>query len=306
MTKPRFKKVYIEIGNRCNLHCHFCPQSTLRRQAAQMSVEQFREIVQELAPHTRQFCLHLMGEPLLHEDILALLDVVAAEQGRVALTTNGSMMAERHQRAMLHPAVQQLNISLQSFAGSFGDADDGVYLGRILALCSRALSESPALNINLRLWNAASPGEVLQRNRSLLERLYAHFDLVLPNELSRLGNRLAGRVFVNVQEAFSWPDMPDTPDHAPDSAHKSEPINGQANKRGRCRGGQDMLGVLADGTVVPCCLDSEGELALGQAREGVLKAIASARNHNLVEGFKRGELREALCQRCDYIQRFAR
>ena len=74
-----------------------------------------------------------------------------------------------------------------------------------------------------------------------------------------------------------------------------------------CYGLRDQLGVLCDGTVVPCCLDHEGDLALGNLLTDSMEDIlGSPRARAIFEGFSRGQAAEELCRKCGYARRFSR
>ncbi len=111
----------------------------------------------------------------------------------------------------------------------------------------------------------------------------------MPWTPSRGGSRLAPGVYLNWGETFRWPDL-----------------NEQAvSARHFCYGLRDQLGVLCDGTVVPCCLDHEGDVPLGNLlREDLQTILDRPRTQAVIEGFRRGEAVEPLCQRCGYATRF--
>ena len=72
-----------------------------------------------------------------------------------------------------------------------------------------------------------------------------------------------------------------------------------------CYGLRDQVGVLWDGTVVPCCLDHEGDVPLGNLYETSLEEILSGpRAEAIYQGFSQGEAREDLCRRCAFTRRF--
>jgi MoaA/NifB/PqqE/SkfB family radical SAM enzyme len=292
LSRRRFKKVYLEISNGCNLTCSFCPQSSLVRPAAHMDEALFEKVVAELAPTTRLFCLHVMGEPLRHPQIRRFLEILGQHGSEAAITSNGTLMSPEHQAALLHPAVRQVNLSLQSFRGSFGeDKDDSVYLSRILAFCDRAAQERPELNVNLRFWNGSDPAAVLEINRVQLDTLRRHFALGddALRILSPNGNLLRGRQFLHLSPRFEWPSLEGPEKH----------------RHGTCRGGRDMLAILADGRVSPCCMDAEGIIDLGDAKKNsCAEILAAPRASALIEGFRRHELSEDLCRRCEHAQRF--
>ena len=113
MKKKRFQKIYIEIINRCNLSCSFCPTSD--RPARMMSVDEFAKIAAQVTPFTDYICLHVKGEPLMHPwlgDILA----IAHQNGlKVNLTTNAVLLPEKHQLLLGETAPRQISLSLHSF-----------------------------------------------------------------------------------------------------------------------------------------------------------------------------------------------
>ena len=72
-----------------------------------------------------------------------------------------------------------------------------------------------------------------------------------------------------------------------------------------CLGLREQAAVLCDGTVVPCCLDHEGDIPLGNLLEQSLEEILSApRAAALLRGFSDGKPSEELCRRCGFATRF--
>ena len=72
-----------------------------------------------------------------------------------------------------------------------------------------------------------------------------------------------------------------------------------------CLGLREQIAVLCDGTAVPCCLDHEGDVPLGNLLEQSLEEIlAGPRARELVRGFSEGRPSEELCRRCGFAPRF--
>ena len=110
-----------------------------------------------------------------------------------------------------------------------------------------------------------------------------------PWEKSRNGYKLRERVWLEPGDYFDWPDL----------ALKS------LGERCFCYGLRDQVGVLCDGTVVPCCLDREGAVPLGNLFTQELGDIMSTeRARAIYEGFSQRKAVESLCQRCGYARRF--
>lgn len=290
-----FHKINVEITNVCNLKCSFCP--TVERERQFMSAEEFEHILGEIAPYTEQVCLHLLGDPLVHPKLDRILDLCGKAQKPVFLVTNGVLLRDHRAELLLHPILRQVNFSLHSFHDNFPGTDPTTYLEKIFAYTERALSERPELYVNFRLWNLETTSLDLSRMREsnllILERALKRFgthEWTFEDVRSRKSYRLAGRLYLHFDTEFTWPSM-------------DLPVHGEA---GTCYGLRNHIGVLADGTVVPCCLDHKGEIRLGNLRESSLEAILSSpRAQAMRLGFERGKLVEPLCQRCPYIERFA-
>ena len=280
----RFKKVYLEITNVCNRNCAFCPGT--RREPRFLGEPDFLRLLDRLRPWTDYLYFHLMGEPLLHPDLGRFL-ALAGERGfRVILTTNGTLLSEAEPVLLSSPALHKLNLSLHSFeANAGGSLED--YVNQCASFAARASARG--VIVNLRLWNGDSAARTgwNAENARILACLEAAFPR--PWTPSRTGERLAERVYLDRAEIFDWPDL-------------EAPLE---NERHGCYGLRDQIGVLCDGTVVPCCLDREGELALGNLlSEDLGEILERPRAKAILDGFRRGEAVEALCKRCGYANRF--
>ena len=276
------KRVYVEITNICNLRCDFCPGT--RREGRFLSAEELRRIARRLRGHTRYLYFHVMGEPLLHPELGTLLAIAGEEGFRACLTTNGTLLEEKTDLLLAAPALHKLSVSLHSAEGN-GMGELGDYLAGGWK-CALALSGAGVI-CALRLWNI---GGAEERNGEiyafLREKLGVH-PLELPRP--RQGSwRLGERLYLERAEKFDWPDL-------------------SAAETGArfCLGLRDQAAVLCDGTVVPCCLDHEGDVPLGNLLEQELEEIlASPRARAVYEGFSQGKPSEELCRRCGFAARF--
>ena len=276
------KRAYVEITNICNLRCSFCPGTG--RPERFLPPEEFGVLARRLRPHVRYLYLHVMGEPLLHPRLGELLEIAAAEGFRVCLTTNGTLLAGRRALLLSAACLHKLSVSLHSMEGN-GAGELSDYLSAVWD-SALALSRGGVI-CALRLWNIggaeARNGEILA---FLSDRLGTH-PLELPQP--RSGSwRLGERLYLEQAEKFDWPDLA-----APERETRF------------CLGLRDQVAVLADGTVVPCCLDHEGDVALGNLLEQELEEIlAGPRARAIYDGFSHGQPSEELCRRCGFAERF--
>ncbi|MBC7371978.1 MAG: radical SAM protein [Bdellovibrionaceae bacterium] len=289
-SKKRFNKVNIEISNICNLQCSFCPP--VEREKKMMSIEIFKSVIEQVAPLTDQVTLHLMGDPLVHPKLAEFVGICEEHRVPIFLVTNGVLMSEVKTELLLNPIFRQVNFSLHSFHDNYGDRDPNQYLNKIFYFTERAFAERPELYINYRLWNLAEPLGTGKQNRSMLERVGKYFDFSFDQGIDVRRNksvRIKNRLHLHFDTEFTWPAV-------------DLPVLGE---KGTCYGLTSHFGVLADGTVVPCCLDKEGKIPLGKVQESPITSIlGSDRALQILTGFKKNKLVESLCQRCNYIQRF--
>ncbi len=286
----RFQKVNIEISNICNLQCSFCPEVIRSKQRMEPAL--FRTIIEQVAPLTEQVCFHLMGEPLVHAELEKLVEICHEHGTRIFLVSNGVLLREKQSELLLHPAFRQVNFSLHSFFDNYPDRDPSNYLERIFDYTERALRERPDLYLNYRLWNLESPQGVGAKNREMLSRIEERFSFrISPERDVRQGKslKIQGRLYLHFDTEFTWPAL-------------ELPILGE---KGRCHGLSTHFGILVDGTVVPCCLDKEGKIPLGNvATKPILEILSEPKAQAILQGFRAGKLTEELCKRCQYIERF--
>ena len=276
------KRAYIEITNVCNLRCSFCPGTG--RKGEFMTPERFRRLAEKLRGHVKYLYLHVMGEPMLHPRLGELLAIAADLDFRTCLTTNGLLLGERGDAVLAARGVHKVSVSLHSAEGN-GMGGLTEYLSSVWDF-SRQASEAGVI-CALRLWNL---GGAEARNREILTFLEEHlgaWPLELPQP--RRGSwKLGERLYLEQAERFDWPDM-------------------EAAETGTrfCLGLREQIAVLCDGTAVPCCLDHEGDVPLGNLLEQSLEEIlAGPRARALVRGFSEGRPSEELCRRCGFATRF--
>ena len=276
-------RIYIEITNRCNLACDFCHGT--KRPLGTMPPEDFRRIAEKLRGETSYLYLHVLGEPLLHPQLKELL-AIAGELGfRVCLVTNGTLLHKRREELLAAKSLHKFSVSLHSFEGNGGAGDLPAYLQQVWEVCL-PLSERGVL-CALRLWNEGTAPRLNGAVEAFLSQRIGRDVESLPRDAR--GNRtLRPNLFLERAERFGWPDL-----NAPESG---------ANF---CHGFTRQLAVLWDGTVTPCCLDSEGDIPLGNLLSQPLEEILQGeRAAAMAAGFAARKPTEELCRRCGYARRF--
>ena len=284
----KYKKIYIEITNVCNLLCEFCPKT--KRHPEFMRRELFEEILWKIKGHAQYLYFHVMGEPLLHPEIGLFLELCHKYGYVVNITTNGTLIEEALEHIISKPALRQVNFSLHSFEANTNQYSMDSYLDRIFKFIKVAQKERQLLTC-LRLWNLSEDMKT-KKNMDVLERIEREFclDFKIEETLTKCrGIKIGANVFLSQAAEFEWPDI-----------MKNE-IPGKAF----CYGLRDQIGILSDGTVIPCCLDREGIMNLGNIKEQEFAEIIEGKRAKAIyEGFSRREAVEELCKKCGYRTRF--
>ena len=267
-------RCYLEITNICNLDCVFCPKT--KRKKHSLSLEEYHTLTDKLIGNIKFLYFHLMGEPFLHP-LLPDFIRIAREKGFIPiLTTNGTLLTQRPE--MLEALPHKIQISLHSHEGNAQNHLED-YIGHTLQFAREAARRGCI--VVLRLWNE---GGYNQRNDAILQQIAQQ--LPQPWTERKDGWKLADHLYIEKDEMFEWPD-------SERQKLKEEGVF--------CYALRNQIGVLADGTVVPCCLDHAGELNLGNLFQQPLKDILDApRAQTIYQGFTHHAAVEPLCQRCGY------
>ena len=275
----RFRKVYLEISNICNLSCRFCPGT--KRTKKSMTEEELAVLLPKIRPYTDYLYFHLMGEPLLHPKLELFLEMAGSHGFKVILTSNGTLLKKQQEMLLCSPALHKINISLHAFEANDLSVPFEEYLHDCFAFGNASAGKKLVV---YRLWNQG--GEDAQ-NANILDTMHRFY----PNEWvqERNGIRIADRTYLEYGDKFDWPDLA-TP---------------EGSNRVFCYGLRDQLGILCDGTVVPCCLDHDGDLTLGNLLvQSMDEILDSPRAKAIYEGFSHREAAEELCRKCGYARRF--
>ena len=278
MTDKKYSRVYVEITNICNRNCSFCPGTV--REPKRMSLDEFKKIADSLVGVTDYIYMHVMGEPLTHPELTEFIEYATSLGFKSAVTTNGTLVNRRADE-LIASGVYKVNLSVHSFES--GEEDK--YLSYISDLCDFAdkASEAGVLTV-LRLWNKGYDGGLNDKTFEIMkEKLRGEW------KWGSRGARIRHKLHLEYGDRFDWPDS-------------EAPLLGDSVF---CYGLRDHFGILCDGRVIPCCLDREGEITLGNIFDTPIREILSSdRAENILSGFDRRCAVEDLCKRCGYARRF--
>lgn len=275
----RFKKIYVEITNICNLNCSFC--SNDKKKKREMSLNEFEIILKRIEDYTDYIYLHVKGEPLLHSNLKEILTLCKKHNIKVNITTNGILLKNRLDLLLESDIVRQVNISLQSYEQLQGDE----YIDNIL-YSTLELSKKGIYTV-LRFW-ALEENNFSKANIYLIKKIESFFNISILDKIKNRNNiSLGNNIYINKASLFNWPNIENNIDC----------------KFGKCLGLKSHIGILSDGTVIPCCLDSSGIINLGNIFEKDLSKILNTyKVKNIITNFNNNKKVEKLCMHCDFYK----
>lgn len=276
-----FKKIYIEITNCCNLKCKFCPETNRNKEF--MSVENFEEIIKKIHKYTNLVLLHVKGEPLLHNRLEDILNILEKYNLKANITTNGTLIKDNLEILKNSKAVRQINFSLHSSTQNKEFSNE--YLQNIF----KSAEELKDIIISYRLWNLKDIKDN-DINLDIIKSLEEYYNIQdLKQKLSENDFlKIKENVFINQDIEFRWPDI-----------NKEEII-----QSGKCLALKEQIAILVDGTVVPCCLDNNGDIPLGNIfKESIEEILNKPKSIEIKKNFERSVISCKLCKTCGFLKR---
>jgi radical SAM protein with 4Fe4S-binding SPASM domain len=258
-----------------------------------MELEAFDAFLHDAKQYTSLIACHVFGDPLTVSNLSDYLDLIEKHAMKAELTTSGYFLNKHSESTLFHKAVKQINISLNSFNKNESALSFDQYVKPILTLCKRKNSVNSSIFINLRLWNLDNEISEAFYNRDVFSLLENTFMVDLRSEAiykeKPKSIRLDEKILLHFDHYFEWPSL-----------------ENQNYGDGTCQGLQSHIAVLADGTVVPCCLDGNGIIALGNIhKQNISEILDTQRAKAMLLGFKKNIATEELCQKCSYKERFS-
>jgi len=264
-----YKKVYVEITNNCNLSCDFCIKNKRNRKF--MTKEEFTIILSKLKPVTNYLYFHVLGEPLLHPEINNFIDIASNEYNyKINITTNGYLI----DRIKNNKNINILNISLHSYNPKY-KLTLHEYLDNIFYKIDKLIKNNT--KVNLRLWVDN------KENINIINYINTYYKTNIKLEKCKIKDNL----YLDISSYFIWPDLE----------------NNYYSEVGKCYGLIDHFGILVDGTIVPCCLDSKGDINLGNIyKDDIEKVLNSDICKQMISGFKNNKKIQELCKHCKFLK----
>jgi len=258
-----------------------------------MTLEHFEEINKQLKPYTKELAYHIVGDPLVLSNLDKYLNISLKHDLKVNIVTTANNISEKHHEVLMNETIKQINFSINSYNANSHKKSLDEYLNPILDFIEYAQNRKHEYFINLRIWNLDDDKSAREFNQAVFEKVNKRFGSDIDIEdiyKNRPKNiRVDRKLFFNFDEYFNWPSLE----------------NDFVSDKGFCYGLDSHFGILTSGDVVPCCLDQNACINLGNTNTSPLGDILSSpRVKAIQKGFKEGKVIEELCQKCEYRTRF--
>jgi MoaA/NifB/PqqE/SkfB family radical SAM enzyme len=258
-----------------------------------MSLPLFKKINQQLKSYTKELAYHIVGDPMVLSNLSAYLNISLQESLKVNLTTAGNTINKKDFLTLSHEAIKQVNFSINSYDANSHKKSLHEYLNPLFEFASYCMSEQKEMFVNFRLWNLDESFSAKTFNQKVFEYANAFFGSDLNLEMIYAQKpksiKVGRKVFFAFDDYFQWPSL----------------NNEYCLKEGFCYGLDSHFGVLSSGVVVPCCLDKDGIIHLGNVKTQSLEDILKTKKvKDIQQGFKNFTAVEALCQHCTYKTKF--
>jgi len=266
----KYKKIYIEITNVCNLNCSFCSRTKKAKKA--MTSDEFEIVLKKIDNYTDYIYLHVQGEPLLHPKLEQILKLCDKYQKKVNIVTNGTLIGRVKDILVNSKSLRQIVFSLHSYKGQALSK----YLNPIFEVSEELLDNG--VIVSYRFWNE----DLENQNDELLKKIKEFYEL---KEITC--QKIKNNLYLNRGTSFVWPSL--------DLDYYCE--------TGNCYGTRSHIAILSDGTVIPCCLDKDGIIELGNIFSDSIEDIINSEKYQRIQkGFLQRKKEEELCKHCSFIK----
>ena len=244
-----------------------------------MSLEEFEEILKKIKDYTDYIYLHVKGEPLLHPQIIEFIHLADHYNLKVNLTTNGTLFPQLSSSLGKCKNLNKINFSLHS------ENNIPNYCEKIFDNIKYLSSKTTVI---YRLWTLKDR-ELDEKSTKIVDKIKSYYKLsqeVVEKIKTENNIKISSTIYVDKDNEFIWPEI---------TTHKSS---------GYCYALKTQIAILVDGTIVPCCLDSEGIINLGNIFKTSLEDVIDSKKYQiLLKSFQDRKPSEELCQSCTFKEK---
>lgn len=319
----KLERIHVELTNRCNFSCQFCPDGVMLRERGDMELDLFKKAVGEIAEEklTDTLLLHVMGEPLLYRYFAEAVDYIHSKGLKVCLTTNGALMTTENTAKLIGKDVDHIIFSVQtpkkkSFelrkTNMAFDEYKNIISSSIAGILKNSCKTYVALSfLTTPFKKILMPGceiKTIDSNKELKECFSQWIDAVIEKiedvaiEKEIKKNRQAVEMQLQKLNLLGWSQVKLTDKFILETRVMGDWVHAGQIRRanvGYCLGLRDHISVLWNGDLTFCCVDYDGETVFGNIKDiSIKEALKKQEVQKVIKGFDRLMVVHPYCQKC--------
>ncbi len=321
-----FQRIHIELTNRCNFSCVFCPNSLMTRPRRDLKLNLALKALDEIAAGhlSDTIFFHIMGEAVLYPHLEEVIRYAKYKNLKIALTTNGWGLSFDLLKRILNAGVDHISFSVQtpdkdSFKLRQAPVDFFAYRKKICSLIAKVI-EHGSTKVTLSFLTTPMPFLILPskryniiRNKRQLVSFFTEWleEIAALLEEKTLAEKLRKKKELLIRRLlffrmFGWNRLKLTEKFfletriLGDWVHRGLSAEKMTKARiGYCEGLKTHFGILSNGDMVFCCVDFDGKTSFGNIKYTTIReALAQKKVQDAASGFKKFLVKEPYCQRC--------
>ncbi len=264
--------VEMDITNKCNLKCVMCPNRKVKKQKGLMSLELFKDVVEQTRERALEYSIGVCGEPLLHPDLIKMIKYIKDRDCSVTLNTNLNHQQDSLNEDLIRQKVDRLMVTMC-----------GVNKATYESICINGDFDCVINNLKA----IKSYKRQLKRNKPVVVANFIEMKL-------NAGQR--DSVKKSLGEYVDHCNIPMMHDWGGDQEIRDLKLAGAKKKNNtKCSSPWTTATVLYDGKISPCCQDYEGKIVFGDS--GNMK-LSDIWNSSFAEHFRKHYAEGIPCRDC--------
>jgi radical SAM protein with 4Fe4S-binding SPASM domain len=288
--------VWIDTVSLCNFRCGFCPTTYAPNKGkGVMQFDTFKKIIDEVSTIHLEGYLFQTGEPLLNRDIVRFVQYMTSKNMLSIMHTNGSLWTRDKAAALLDAGLGFISFSFDGYdaetyektrvGGNFEQTVERIK--GVLELKKKRGTARPYVRIQTLV---PATGNDARFSEERARRFRALFEDLPVDEFDR--EKISNLAHDLPTGAVLKPEAPMSAGEHRDRGYRFKP----------CTRLWSSMTIRFDGTVVPCCVDFESQMPLGNVKNQTLLQIWNGEPlRQLREKHVKAELEAVpLCAKCDF------
>jgi len=284
------QRLWIELSSRCNLECRLCVNKDIPSNLkGDMDLNLYKKIIDEVQGHVYDINLFHRGEPLLHPDIIEIIEYANKKGIKTRIHTNSTLLSQDLSKKIILAGLDLISLSFDGYTKKTYEKN------RVNANYTKSLKNIINFLKLKKELNSKKPFTILQvmefdeelRSQDFEEQKKQFLDNFYGLPLDKLV----------IRKPHNWGGLLDI--------EGIEKIDKKNSRLIPCTFPWYSLTIFFNGEVYLCPQDFDGKILLGDLKkESILDIFNGEEIKKIRNDFKTGKIIEVSpCKDCDRIWR---